>query len=156
MNWKELEDYFETLPDRVMEEASEVVSETAIEYFRGAFSRKEFDGNPWTPAKKGKRRGSLLIDSGALINSITEKERSNVRVIISAGNTKVPYAKVHNEGFSGWVSVPAHSRNGANVKAHRKKMNIPARPFMGKSNALATRIIERLQGYLNAVANTNK
>lgn len=75
MSWKELEDYFETLPDRVMEDASEVVSETAIEYFKESFTRKEFDGNPWTPPKKEKRRGSLLIDSGSLINSNAKVKR---------------------------------------------------------------------------------
>ncbi len=152
MTFKELEEYFETLPDRVLDDASEIVSETAIEYFKESFTRKDWDGKPWVPPKKAKHIGSLMITSGALVNSITEKLRTRTRIIISAGNTKVTYAKAHNEGFNGWVSVPAHTRNGKAVKAHRKKMNLPARPYMGKSNALAKRIKERLQGHLNTIA----
>ena len=70
MNIKELEAYLSSLPDKVMGDAAEIVAETATEYFKETFRKKAFDGNPWTPARTAKRRGSLLIESGAMMNSI--------------------------------------------------------------------------------------
>ena len=64
MNIKELEDYLRTMPDELMEDVADIVAETATEYYKQTFHKKAFDGNPWTPAKTAKRRGSLLIDSG--------------------------------------------------------------------------------------------
>lgn len=70
MNLRELEAYLSSLPDKVMGDTAEIVDETATEYFKETFRQKAFDGNPWTHAKTAKRRGSLLIDSGAMLNSI--------------------------------------------------------------------------------------
>lgn len=152
MNFKELEAYFETLPDRVLEDAAEIVAETAVEYFKETFSRKGYDGVAWLPPKHPKRTGSLMVESGALLNSIHPSLISRERVIISAGNNKVPYARVHNEGFTGWVNVPAHTRKGKQVKAHQREMRIPQRQYMGKAKEVAQRIHDRLQAHCNANA----
>lgn len=152
MNFKELEQYFERLPDAILDDASEIVAETAVELFKESFNTKSFNGEPWKQPLHHKNTGSLLIESGALLNSIQPKLISRERVIISAGNKKVPYAKVHNEGFKGWVNVQAHTRKGKKVEAHQRKINIPQRQFMGKSNELAERIHERLQAHCNSVA----
>ena len=70
MNIKELNNYLQSLPEEIISDAAEIVAETATEYYKSAFKKKAFDGNPWTPAKAPKTTGSLLIDSGALVNSI--------------------------------------------------------------------------------------
>ena len=71
------------------------------------------------------------------------------KVVISAGNSKVPYARVHNEGFTGSVVVPAHDRRTkkgkgktVQVKAHKRMMRIPQRQFLGACPELE-RILKR-------------
>ena len=46
MDFKELDRYLKSLPDRILPEAAEIVAETATEYYREAFRKKAFDGNP--------------------------------------------------------------------------------------------------------------
>lgn len=96
--FEDLEKFLQELPDKVMDDTAEIVSETAVEYFKGAFTKKAFDGNPWDEGAP-KKRGTLLVDSANLLNSIQPVEVSRERVVISAGNDKVDYAKVHNEGY---------------------------------------------------------
>ena len=77
-------------------------------------------------------------------------------MVISAGNDKVDYAKVHNEGFTGRVTVPAHVRHtpkygNVEVREHTRRANIPARPFMGRSDELAEEIHKRLEGYIDTL-----
>lgn len=135
MTLQNLEQYFATLPDKILPDAAHIVAETATEYFKQSFTRKGFDGNPWAAARTPKKRGSLLIDSGALMNSIHPLEVSKSRVVIAAGNAKVTYARVHNEGFNGTVSVPAHIRKtkkgSVSVTAHTRTAHIIQRQFLG-------------------------
>lgn len=154
MDFNELDNYLRGLPDRVLDDASRIVAETATEYYKERFREKEFDGNPWPPAKVSKRRGSLLVDSGSLLNSIRPAYVARDGVIISAGNLKVDYAKAHNEGFVGNVVVPAHTRRtrrgeNVSVRQHSRGVNIPRRQFMGESAELADRLHERIQGYID-------
>ena len=144
----DLEKYLEQLPDRVMDDVSHLVAETATEYFKESFRTKSFDGNPWKDGVP-KPTGSLMIESGNLQNSITPAIITPERVVISAGNDKVDYARPHNEGFTGSVTInPFRRKNGQDVKQHTRQMNIPQRQFMGNANELATRLIERIQQYL--------
>lgn len=154
MDFNELDNYLRGLPDRVLDDASRIVAETATEYYKERFREKEFDGSPWQPAKVPKRRGSLLVDSGSLLNSIRPVHVWRDGVIISAGNLKVDYAKAHNEGFVGNVTVPAHTRRtkrGGNVsvRQHSKSVDMPRRQFMGESRELADRLHDRIQGYID-------
>lgn len=155
MNINELNNYLQTLPEAIMNEAAEVVAETATEYFKDSFKKKAFDGNPWKPAKIHKGKGSLLIDSGALLNSIRPVVISPELVTISAGNEKVEYAQAHNEGFAGDAAVPAHvrqTRSGkVQVKAHTRRVNIPKREFMADSKELNGMIHKRLEGYVRSL-----
>lgn len=147
-SFEELEQWLDDLPDRVMDDAAEIVAETAVEYFKDSFTRKEFDGNPWKPGQD-KETGSLMVESANLMNSITPVEINRERVVISAGNDKVRYAKPHNEGFKGAVTINPFTRaNGQQVKQHTRKMNIPKRQFMGKAVALAKAIKARLNQFL--------
>lgn len=155
MDIKELNKYLQSLPEEIMEDAADIVAETATAYYKGTFRSKEFDGNPWAPAKVPKTTGSLLIDSGALVNSIRPAIVTPQKVVISAGNGKVDYAQVHNEGFSGTVAVPAHTRKTKHkdvpVKAHTRKANIIKREFMGDSNELNEQIHARIEGYIDSL-----
>lgn len=137
-----------------MSAVPDLVAELAVDYFKERFRYKEFDGTQWPAPGKSYRRtnGSLLVDTGHLMNSIRPTEISAGRVVISAGNDNVLYAKVHNEGFSGSVIVPTHNRTSKKgktyvVKQHTRKMLIPQRQFLGESrelNALLKKDIEQL------------
>ena len=98
MNFNELENYLSSLPDKILDDAAEIVAETATSYYKERFREKAFDGNPWAPAKVLRQNGSLLIDSGNLLNSIRPAYVGRDKVAISAGNDKVDYAKVHRPG----------------------------------------------------------
>lgn len=95
-----------------------------------------------TPRARGPAKG--LIDTGRLLNSIkfrlfNQQGSSGVRV----GSFGVPYAAIHEFGFSGSQSVPQHERmmtqafgrpmdpRLVTVQAHVRFMRIPARPFLG-------------------------
>ncbi len=156
MDFNELENYLTSLSESILDDAAEIVAETATEYYKERFRKKAFDGNPWAPAKVPRRNGSLLVDSGNLLNSIRPAYIGRDKVVISAGNDKVGYAQVQNEGFSGQVTIPAHVRHSnkhgnVQVRQHTRQENIPARPFMGKADELADKIHERLDGYINTI-----
>ena len=155
MNIKELKNYLNKIPNQILDDAAEIVAETATEYFKETFTKKAFDGNPWQEAKKPKKRGSLLIDSGALLNSIRPVHISKDKVIISAGNNMVGYAKIHNEGYNGIVNVPSHIRHtkgkNINVVQHQRQTNMPTRQFMGDSKELRGSIKLRIENYINSI-----
>lgn len=179
MTWDELGQYFHDLPEKISDAVPDIVAETAVEYFKESFDKKAFDGNPWEPAKRPRKNGSLLVDSGTLVNSIEPSLISKEKVIISAGVKKAPYARAHNEGFSGpvqvapftrqtqsrTVDVPQYSRGGKVVEAHKwdipggtqsvrgftKQVNIPKRQFMGQSKELAFRLYTRIEDYLKSI-----
>jgi phage gpG-like protein len=153
MTFEELENKLSELPEEILSQAAEIVAETAVESFKGNFSVTGYDGNPWVPAAKEKKTGSLLIQSGALLNSVRPYYVGTDKVIIAAGEEdKVKYAKAHNEGFTGQATVKAHTRQTksaiVNVKEHTKNMALPKRQFMGKSNEALERIAERIKAYL--------
>ena len=178
MTFDELADYISQIPEMIQEYVPEIVAETAVEYFKGSFDRKAFDGNPWQEAKKPRPNGSLLVDSGTLVNSIEPTLISAEKVVISAGHTKAPYAKAHNEGFNGvanvkpftrnsksrTVDVPEYTRRGKvvpahkwdipggeqSVRAHNVNMNLPKRQFMGHSEELNLIIKDRIDKLLNS------
>lgn len=126
-----------------MDMVPDMVAERATEYFKERFKEKEFDGTPWPgPGPNYKRtNGSLLVDTSALMNSIRPCLISAEKTVISAGNSKVGYAKAHNEGFIGSVVVKEHKRTSKKgkkytVKQHTQNRKIPQRQFVGESRAL--------------------
>lgn len=155
MTWDELAEYLERLGEEVMSQVPDIIAETANEYFRETFSTKQFDKQAWPPAKVPKRTGSLLVESGNLVNSIRPAVVSREKVVISAGNDKVNYARVHNEGFSGPVTIPAHTRRGkngpVNVSTHTRTVNIQQRQFMGMAHELNNTIRTRIDNYINGI-----
>lgn len=167
MTFDELERYLQSIPEKIADDVPDIIAETAVEYYKESFQKKAFDGKPWVEAKTKKKRGSLLVDSGNMINSITVKESTPERVTISAGNDKVPYARAHNEGSHDVQYVKPYHRQrldasdlksrkrvkvgGKQVKGFSRKANIPKRQFIGKSNELAAIIKDRIDGYLSTI-----
>lgn len=132
-----------------------VAGNIALRFINGNFRAGGFQGQSFDRWKKSnKKRGSTLVASGAL--------RADNHYTTQPGQTTLknnrPYAKVHNEGFKGTVTVKSHTRNKyskkkvgtgrltrngnermqtvtyksgeSTVKAHSRKMNIPKRQFM--------------------------
>lgn len=112
------------------------------------------DNTPWAPITY--RDGQPLNDTGRLRQSITFK-LGNKAVEIG---TNVDYAPVHQFG-GGIIDVPAHTKliNQAfgkplkypvyvNVKAHKKKTNIKARPFLGIEKRQKDKIIKAFEKHI--------
>src|SRR5690606_17386526 len=112
----------------------------------------------------------MMVRSSNLMNSIRDTLTTPERVVISAGNSQIPYARIHNEG--GEIQRAAHSeifvRNrhtrgqkakafggmglykkgtkagkGLTFKAH--SISIPQRQYMGYAIELNKRIITRFK-----------
>ena len=141
--------------EEIMQGTAQIVAETSVEYFQNTFRTKKFDGNPWAPPRVPKRSGSLLVQSGALLNSIRPVLVSPERIVIAAGNEKVDYAQIHNEGFKGSVTVPAHIRHtrrgDQTVRQHTRSVNIPRRQFIGNARELETELQKRIEAYVESV-----
>ena len=166
MELEEFGAYLKALPAKIESAAPAVVAETAVEYYKERFKEKAFDGAPWVPGRP-KKSGSLLVQSGNLMNSIRPAYVGPDKVIISAGNAQVPYAKVHNEGFEGDVAVKSYVRSTkksqaskkekdagdapGTVKAHTRHMNPPQRQFMGDARELSDRIKDRLNAAISSI-----
>ncbi len=123
-----------------MQAIAELAAATGVSYFKGAFRKKSFDGEPWPAAKidqaEKRRRGSLMVDSAALMNSVRTSEATPQRIVWAAGNDKVPYAKVHNEG--------GRAGRGAGF-------DMPQRKFMGQADELEEQIDKRIQTYIQKI-----
>ena len=153
----EIDKLLENQMEEILQGTAQIVAETSVEYFQNTFRTKKFDGNPWAPPRVPKRSGSLLVQSGALLNSIRPVLISPERIVIAAGNEKVDYAQVHNEGFTGTVTVPAHIRHTRRgdqvVRQHTRRVNIPQRQFIGAARELETELQKRIETYVESVLN---
>lgn len=162
--FKDLERFIQNLPQQVKLQAAQIIAETATEDFKQNFTRKSFDGKPWPQAKNPPQRGTLMVRDAHLVNSIKPVTVTAEKVVIAAGDSMAPYAKIHNEGFIGGVTVKPHSRaskatgwatnidsgktfrsNTSQVQAHTRRMKMPRRRFMGYSRDLEQSILNRLQ-----------
>jgi len=160
------------------ERAPAILAETATEYYKERFQEKNWDGKAWpalSPNYKPKR-GTMMLRSSMLMNSIRPATVQADRVVISAGNSKVPYARIHNTGetVNTTAKVREHTRNryskeevsrpgarkekwvkkklgNSSVKAHDRKVNftMPKRQYMGYSKELNSRIKARLKAFYN-------
>ncbi|CAA0260182.1 conserved hypothetical protein [Tenacibaculum maritimum] len=112
-----------------------------------------------TFGRRSKSKG-ILIGSGRMLRSMrTASTYDEARVV-----SNLLYAAAHNEGFKGSVNVSSHKRNRyaktrtrnrtkkgqidrrfktetvvsgtTKIKAHKRKMNIPKRPFMTTSKTI--------------------
>jgi phage gpG-like protein len=137
-----------------------IIAETAVEHFKERFIQKNWEGVPWTPYKNKKRepsKGSLMMRTNNLFSSVRPSRVSPERVTISAGSSRISYARIHNEGglVRGIQYVRPYThpnllgKGRRQVRGHARKMNftIPKRQFMGRSAALNDRILSRLRSH---------
>jgi len=154
--------------DHVMHVAMpNIVAETATEFFQDRFKTQEWDQVPWQPlqpkyaAKKTRGKGKILTRSGLLQRSIRPSIVRPEQVRISAGNSRVPYARIHNEGLrvKGLVKVRRHFNNNfmgrgrrVAIRSHTRNVNfkMPKRQYMGHSRFLNTVIKTRIINYFNS------
>lgn len=173
--FNDLEKYARQLPAKLKQTAAAIIAETATEDFKQNFTRKSFDGRPWPDAQNPPPRGSLMVRSGSLVNSIKPTTVTPQKVVITAGDSHAPYARIHNQGFVGGVTVKPHHRstkatqwakNPLTQKHHRtattqvqgytKRMVMPRRQFMGYSKTLETAILKRLKAAFKNQLNSLK
>lgn len=140
---------------------------------------------PFVPRKSNKDRGRAILvgkGSGTLKHDVQVISVNENEANIGTTETTVPYAKAHNEGFKGTVTVDAHTRirtkkvketyvdrNGKTrnrtskqvdtgkgditVRTYNRKMNLPQRQFLGESTILDARIEKAVGGKIIDVIN---
>lgn len=133
---------------RALSTLPRVIGTEAVNWSKDRFRQQNWvDTGPvaWKARKAGdgKRKGrGILTDTARLRRSIRIITISQNRVTIG---TDTPYARVHNYGFKGKVTVSAHKRRTAfgkrfdkafTVPSHSRQMNIPQRRFLGNSQVL--------------------
>lgn len=159
---------------KLLADIPKIVGNEAVNFFRERFHEQGWHDvaeEPWEPLSpntKKKKGGAILIESGKLMRSIHIESMSGLKVTVVAS---MPYAKVHNEGFEGEVTIKSHARvirrrtrvasssiatkrrstsnqmltyGTGRVKEHQRKMRIKARRFMGVSQELNLRIKMRI------------
>jgi len=168
---------------KAMEKIPVKAGAEAVRFFKNSWREQAWIDTrvePWkkrrNKSKKNKGRG-ILIQSGRLKRSIRVAYRSGSFIVIA---NDVPYARAHNEGFKGTVTVKAHKRKKytekkvgtgvynirtrkerkkrvteitgqISVKSHTRKMNLPKRQFMGESHYLSKRFERIMLAELNKV-----
>ncbi len=159
----------------LLERLPDFVAEQAVFYFKDRFRTKEWNGKPWKPAKCPPKKGSLLLRNRLLRDSIRPKLITKDKVIITAGNQKVKYARTHNEGLTvhprvtekmrkfAWAKYykasksrkkdncnnPALWKGIALTKNSRLTIKIPKRQFMGNSPHFRRWLINEINIYLD-------
>lgn len=164
---KQINDWFSKFEHRMETGVPNIVAETASEFFKERFRTQEWDKQPW-PAlnpdyakKKTRGKNRILTRTGQLQASIRPAEVTASKVVISAGNSKVPYARAHNEGMriKGVAKVKSYTNSNfmgkgkpKKIQAHTRNYNIQfkERRFMGPSKFLNQVIIERLTKFYNS------
>lgn len=162
---RDLNGFFSKIDVGLRQHFPGMVAETATEYFKASFKSKSWDGQAWQPYQnkaREPRRGSLMQRTNALASSIRPSQVTPSRVVISAGNSRVKYARVHNEGgrVSGTRQIrPYTNRNFMGkgkrvpIRAHSRTVNynMPQRRFMGKSQILLAQIKSRFKNAFKTV-----
>lgn len=121
----------------------------------------------------------LRIQTGRLARSITGNTDDTIDTFTVEGGklqwtkgTDVPYAGMHENGFSGSVNIPAHTRIRTNVfgrpteaytqnvREHTRDMMIPARPFLSPAirdfEPMGVRYFETNQEIIDLLSNLNE
>lgn len=158
---KQINNWFSKWEHRFEVGVPQVVAETATEYYKERFKTQEWNSKPWPAlskkyaANKTRGKGRILTRTGALQASIRPSTVTADQVVISAGNSKVPYARVHNEGLriKGVAKVRGYTNSNfmgkgkkQKIKPHTRNYDIqfPRRQFMGHSRTLNRILKDRL------------
>ena len=116
--------------------------------------------------KEDKLTGQMLkVQTGTLKRSINYRVTKGPQSITATVGTNIIYARVHEYGFSGTVTVREHLRTVKQVwgkpvtpfvqtvSAHQARRNIPQRSFMRSSLAdMRSEIIERMSAAVKQTA----
>lgn len=144
---RELEHY-------TMTKFSSTAGNIALRFIDGNFRAQGYQGSTFKRWKKSSSKGTTLVKSGALRAGTYYTSQPGQATLLN----QVAYAKVHNEGLKGNVTVKAHTRNKYSkskvgtgrftttgrermqtvthksgqhgVKTHIRKVDIPQRQFM--------------------------
>ena len=135
---------------------------------------------PWKKRKDTKSKGrAILVKTGRLKRDVQVISVGRESAVVGTSNLTTPYAKTHNEGYTGTVTVKGHTRHrykkvkesyttrggitrsrtskqvsGSTiaVRTHTRKMNLPARRFLGPSAVMDRRIERELtKQFINAL-----
>jgi phage gpG-like protein len=142
------------LEQYAMTKFSSTAGNITLRFIDGNFRAGGYQGATFKRWKKSKSKGTTLVNTGALRAGTYYTSQPGQATIIN----NIAYAKVHNEGFKGTVTVKAHTRNKYTkakvgtgkftktgkertqtlthksgqhgVKSHIRKVDIPQRQFM--------------------------
>ncbi|MEE3726173.1 phage virion morphogenesis protein, partial [Riemerella anatipestifer] len=108
MTTEELFKNLEQKTAQFMRELPKAIGEEVVHFAQDNFDRQSYNGDAWqkrkNPTKWGKRDEegrALLVKTAKLRRSIRIGQVWEDKVRVVAGGADVPYAKAHNEGFSG-------------------------------------------------------
>lgn len=152
---------------KVLDKMPASIGNVSVRYFKQSFRSKSFDGHPWKQRKE-EGKGSLMMVSGALKRSVKRTKLNSRMVTIVAGNSKVKYAAIHNEG--GTINQKVTEKQKAFFRGRSKtsivsvsnkwkamsmsqelNIPIPKRQFMGESKALNRKVNKMILKKLNKV-----
>jgi hypothetical protein len=119
--FSDIDDFFSKLSNEFFRNSvPNVIAEKATAYFKERFTTKEWEGTPWQETKVPVKRGTLMVRSANLMNTVKPKLVSSEKVIISAGSDQVPYARAHNEGETITIPVTPKMRKFAWAKYYEE------------------------------------
>ncbi|WP_295675733.1 hypothetical protein [uncultured Mucilaginibacter sp.] len=84
-----------------------VVRET-LRFINANFQKQGWQGATFQPWKKNIKGTRILFKSGDLMRGFNYELKGNGEILFY---NNIKYARVHNEGFNGQVTVPAHTRS---------------------------------------------
>ena len=140
----------------------------AVNFSKERFRQQNWLGNTTQPWKKRKKEGkrdrgrAILVKSGNLKRDVHKIFVNQNSALICTSKLTGGYAKAHNEGFRGTVTIKEHKRHvftnikekyrtwagnelsrcgktidsskpAGTVKAHKRKVNLVMRKFLGAS-----------------------
>lgn len=155
--------------NKAMKTLPVVVGNEVVNFSKDAFTKQgwlDSSFTPWRKRRSKKQQGrAILVQSGRLKRGVRVVKTTSDTVVV--GND-APYAKAHNEGFNGTVSVKPHQRNvykktkvgtgkttksgkermktvksisgSVQIKAHKRTLRLPKRKFLGTSDYLMVRL----------------
>jgi len=115
-NWfnKELERKVNAIKQAISRDITQKVEAAALRFVDDNFRNQGWEGQAWP---KIERDGTILVKSGDLRRGFySEKYNGNIHI-----KNEIPYAKAHNEGFEGKVSIKAHKRGKFQKMGAKKK-----------------------------------
>lgn len=169
------EKFKQDLDDWINKELPKALAEEAIDFFVDQLSKGEdIHGKPYTERKPDMRKGGAVLQQrGFLRNSIRVIKIGSGEVTIAAGDAKVSYAQVHNEGAEikvtdkmksfFWAMYKNAGGTGKNdpeealnwkylaLKKTGDTIKVPQREFIGSSDKLEGRLEEFIEEELNRI-----